>query len=135
MTPLWSNPFLLSRATALQAYLNAGLTLRLFSNTFTPTPASPRSAFTECTFTGYAPVSLAAAFGAPALVVDGQYQLTSVTLAFLCTSGPGQNIAGWYIDDGANMIGCQAFDSPFHISSGVSFDFLLKPQEISQSIL
>jgi len=134
-TPLLSDPLLQSRAGTLQTLLNSGHTLRLFQNAITPTPATPLSSFTECTFTGYASISLASAFGTPTQVTSGQWQTQAAPFTFSCTGGSAQTIYGWYVDDGTNMVMCQLLDSPFTISSGLQFVLQVAPQEISQSIL
>jgi hypothetical protein len=134
--PLYGNTFLAARANTLSAYLGgAGMTLRLFQNSFAPTPASPVAAFTESTFPGYNPVSLLGVWGTAQFVQDGQYQILSPIFTFNCTGGPGQNIWGWYITQIGLLIACQVFTSPTMIVSGGAFDFSLRPQEISQSIL
>lgn len=132
---LWSNPLLLARAGTLQALLNSGHKLHLFSNNFTPDPTTPISSFVECTFPGYVAIDLTGLFTGPTLVQNGQYQLTTGTLAFGCTGLPGQTIYGWWIDDGTNMKACQLLDTPFPITPGVDYLAILRPQEITQSIL
>lgn len=134
-TPLYSNPLLLARSTSLQTLLNSGHTLRLFVNNFIPTPSTPLSSFTEASFPGYAGISLAGQFAGPTLVQDGQYMLTTPVLTFACTGLPGQTIYGWYVDDGTNMVACQLLTTPFPITQGGTYPVLLRPQEISQSIL
>lgn len=132
---LFSNPFLLGRATTLRSFLNAGLHLRLFTNSLTPTPATPLSAFTEATFTGYASIPLSGQFGVPVLLTDGLWQIDSGVLTWSCTGGPGQTINGWYIDDGSQMLACQLLDTPIVLGSGGVYTLEIRPQEVTQSIL
>lgn len=133
--PLYSDFILNARAATLQTILNSGHTLHLFSNNFPPTPATPLSSFIECTFGGYVPLSLAGLFTGPTQVQPGQWQLDSGLLSFPCSMSPGQTIYGWWIDDGTNLVACQLIDAPFAIAPGLTYFLLLRPQEISQSIL
>ena len=132
---LFSNALLLARATTLRSFLNTGLNLRLFTNSLTPTPATPLSAFTEATFTGYTPLSLSGQFGPPILVTDGLWQIDSGVLTWSCTGGSGETINGWYLDDGTQMLACQLLDTPVVIGSGGVYTLEIRPQEIAQSIL
>lgn len=133
--PLWSDPFLLSRATTLQTLLNAGKTLRLFRNSFLPNPDTLLSAFQECTFPGYAAISLDGLITGPTALVPGMFQLDSGVLVFQSTGGPSQTIYGWYIDDGTHMFSCQLLDVAVTICAGGAYAVQLRPLEISQSVL
>lgn len=132
----WSNYLLDQRAGTLQSYLNGlGANLRLFSNVLVPTPASLLTDFVECNFPGYAAIPLNGLFGAPAFVIDGEWQIATGTLSFTCTGGPGQFVQGWWIDDGTNLIAAQNFSPAEFVGPGSPLQFSLRPQEISQSIL
>lgn len=134
--PLYGNQLLTTQASDLKSYLNVGVKhLRLFKNSFLPTPASLLSDFQECTFTGYSAKLLSNIFGNPTKVQDGQYQIDSGLQTFSCTGGLSQAIWGWYVDDGTFLLAAQVFASATTIVSGGVFSFSLRPQIISQSIL
>lgn len=136
--PLYGNTLLEARANSLAAIFN-GLstlyTLRLFQNIFLPTPATPLSSFVQSTFPGYAPIGLAGSFGSAVRVQDGQWEISSPIFGFGNTGSSSATVQGWYIDDGTNMVACQAFTTPVTITAGGTYTFQLRPQEISQSIL
>lgn len=132
-----SNALLLARATTLQALLNASHTLRLFQPPLNPTPGNVRADFmaVEATYNGYVPVSLVGQFpGAPVQVQVGMYQFASGTYTFVFNAGPAQTVAGWFIDDGANVKFSQLFPAPILMTVGVGFTLLVAPQEISRSL-
>lgn len=136
--PLYGNTLLQARANSLAALLNGvspAYNLRLFSNSFLPTPATPLSSFIESVFPGYSRFSLANQFGTAVFVGNGQYEIVSTIFQWGNTGSSSATVAGWYIDDGTNLIACQAFTTPITIAAGGTYGFQLKPQEISQSIL
>lgn len=134
--PCLGNQMCLDRCGTLATYLNGGgHKLKLFANNFLPTPASPIASFVEATFQGYLGVDLTNQFGAAAKVQDGQYQTSTPFFTFNCTGGAGQQIFGWWVDDGANMKLAQSFDAPITITPGSPYQLQIQPQEISQSIL
>ena len=89
--------------------LAEGATLRLFSNNFTPTPASVVADFTEATFSSYNAVDLTGIWGAPTQVVAGDYLHVTSFAEFTSDDGTGQQIYGWYITN----------DTPRVIHSGL----------------
>lgn len=134
-TPVLSNQMLADRAGTLATYLNTAHKLKLFQNNIAPTPATPLASFVEANFPGYIGIDLTNQFGAPSKVTDGQYQIATPFFTFTCSSGSGQVVYGWWIDDGTNQKMSQAFDTPVTIAPGSPYLLQIQPQEISQSIL
>lgn len=126
--PAASNYFLSARATTLQAYLNSGMTLRLFTDSgLTPTPATVLSDFTEATWSGYAPISLSSAFGSPAKIIDGEYEIQTGNLSWNGPSTGSQTVYGWYVTDGTGVIFSGAFSSAITMDSTVTLTLQLSP--------
>jgi hypothetical protein len=125
--PVASNYFLSARATTLQTLLNSGQTLRLFQNNFSPTPASVLASFTEASYSGYAGLSLSAAFGAPTKIVDGEYQIASANQTFNGPASGSQVVYGWYVSDGTGVQFSGLFSSPVTMDSTVTLTLVLSP--------
>lgn len=130
-----SNALLADRIASLRTLLNSGKTLRLFVNNFTPTPVNIRSDFTEASFVGYAGQSLSSDFAAGVKIIDGEYQSSSTTHTFSCTSGSSQTVYGWYIDDGTDVFLSNKFSAGIVMASGSSFTLQVKAQEWALSIV
>ena len=82
---------------ALEALLNLGLTLHLYTNDYTPVDGSVETNFTEATFPGYAPIDFTDASawstvaGAPT-----EASLPQQTFTANATVSPTQSIRGYY---------------------------------------
>jgi hypothetical protein len=125
----WARPIAVALLNALStrpaAALLATPTVKLY--TAGPTPVHPTNVvgdFTEATFTGYAAVVLGAWSGVVNLPnQDGQGIHQDATFTAGAIVGPGQNILGYWMDDGAgNFQGGEAFPAPIPIN--ILGDFL-----------
>lgn len=88
--------------------------IRLYSNNYTPIPASTLASFTEATFTGYSAVTLDPAdFATATITSDVAYSTNSVTPTYTCTGGGGQTIYGWYAEGATSgkVLAAQKFDT------------------------
>jgi len=106
--------------------------VRLFSNNFTPDPASVLGDFTEATFGGYAAVQVNSKFGSPYKVIDGEYQTDSSAFTFTQTTGANQLIYGWYLTwfDGSTtwVLKSAVLQTPWLMAVGGSLSITLSPQ-------
>lgn len=134
-TPVTSDPLLKERASALRKRLNAGCTLRLFTNDITPVAATPLAAFQEAAYDGYGPINLAGIWGPVARVQGGEWAFQGGPFSWHCTGGAGQVLRGWYIGDGVDLLFAQRFDASINLTSGRLFKFALQPQSWSLSLL
>jgi len=102
-----------------RTYLNTGKTLRLYTAiASTLSPATVLADLTEATFTGYAGVSLSAAFAAQTKIIDGQYGISTGNLSFACTGGSPQTVIGYYVSDGTGVIFAEQFPAGVVMSNG-----------------
>lgn len=80
--------------------------LRLFSNNFTPTLNSVYADFTECTFTGYASITISLFDPAGWYSQGAAVQYANPTGVF-STASPytvGEVVYGWYISEGVSPL-------------------------------
>lgn len=99
------------------------LTLRLFSNDYTPDNDSEAGDFTESTFGGYSAIAiLRSQMGPPAIVGHVAYTTRSTVPVFSCTSGSAQDCWGWYLtdDDDDTVVLAQRFDHLRTMAPGAS---------------
>jgi hypothetical protein len=94
--------------------------LALFQNNLTPVDGSVKADFTESTFTGYSPVSIArGAMGAPAIVANVAVCTLSTVPTFTCTAGSGQLAYGWFLwaFTANKVLAAQRFDAARNMSA------------------
>lgn len=110
LTPVLSETLVAALLAALNTRPGAALlatpTLHLYSSVSGPiSPASTVSQFTECTFTGYAAVTLSSFVGPILLPNNLGYGILGVG-NFLAGSvtPPGQSAVGYWIDDGSTAL-------------------------------
>lgn len=105
------------------------LTLRLFTNDFTPSSSSTSTSFTECTMTGYSAVTLSrSSWGTPAIVNGAAVSTYGGSISFSCTGGSGATCYGWYVLGGTHTTTCMMasrFDLPFVFTSGTTLNLTL----------
>jgi hypothetical protein len=112
-----SNTWVQDDINALRTVLNAGHTLRLFTNNaLTPTPATVLGTFTEATFPGYSGQILTGDFAASVKILDGEYQILSTVHVWGPPGSGSQTVYGWYIDDGVHVKLSFLFDVPIVMS-------------------
>jgi hypothetical protein len=110
--------------------LNTSVKLHLFSNDADITPATVIGDLTECTFPGYAAADLSGDFGGPVPIAPGEYQSQSSTFTFTCTGGGGQNVWGYWLDDGGTGIYfAESFSAPVNMLSGANLPLQFNLQE------
>jgi hypothetical protein len=76
------------------------LKLRLFQSNTTPTTSSVIGDFTECTFAGYAAVSLTG-WATPIVAAHDATMLADLKTFTRTSTGASQNIYGYYVTDNA----------------------------------
>jgi hypothetical protein len=97
--------------------LGTSVSIKLFSNNFTPSNQSILSDFTEADFTGYLAVATTG-YTAPAWVSNNAAVAYSLPLAAFNTASPytvGQTIYGYYLVSGTGspvLIGAERFLQP-----------------------
>jgi len=95
------------------------LTLKLYSNNYTPLATSTAANFTECTFTDYAAKTLSrASWTAPATNGSGKGETTYAEQEW--TAGSSQTIYGYYVVGATSgtLIWAQLFPTPRTPASG-----------------
>src|ERR1051326_837872 len=106
----------------LQMRLNKGgtlgnLTLKLYTNNHTPVVTDTSAAYTECSATGYAAVTLTGASWTGS-TSGGVADYTYPTVVFTFTAGLGQTIYGAYLVDQAGNVSAGLLDTPFAVPPG-----------------
>lgn len=106
----------------LQMRLNKGgslgnLTLKLYVNNHTPVVTDTAAAYTECTATGYAAVTLTGASWTGS-TTGGVADYTYPAVTFTFTAGLGQTIFGAYLVDQAGNVEAGLLDTAFAIPAG-----------------
>jgi len=99
--------------------VGGSMTLKLYSNDFTPLLASVVGDFTESTFTGYSARTLArSGWGAPATNAQGKGELQfSPDLTW--TAASSQTVQGYFVVDASNvMIFAEKFAQSRNLVSG-----------------
>lgn len=130
-----SNALLRKRSETFRTYLNSGMSLRLFANQFTPTPADKLASFVESGFPGYLRVNLDNQFQAPAKVKDGLYETKTLTQSFTCTGATNQVAWGWFITDGVDVLLSRPFIVGVEMAPGKSVELIIKVQTWAASML
>ncbi len=105
------------RCDAMRNWLNNGKRLRLFAAPMVLTPATALLAFTEATYDGYSAGVLDAKFNPCFRLAQGKWRTLSDVLTFTADSG-AQDIYGWYITGGTDLVCSRAFDSPHVMAPG-----------------
>jgi len=121
----------LTGLNAMSAATSGGK-VKLFKNNFSPTPDSVAGDFTECDFSGYAPINMSAFGTAYIDSISGQYVADSVAKTFLATSASpfvANTVYGYFITDGTglNLLGFEKFATPIPVAvpaAGVSADIV-----------
>jgi hypothetical protein len=95
------------------------LTLRLYSNNYTPVEASTYASFTEATFTGYSAAALTA--GSWTITAADPSTAAYPQVTFTSTAGSqNQNIYGYYVTraTGPEVVFAELFtDGPYNIAN------------------
>lgn len=95
------------------------LTLRLYSNNYTPVEASTNASFTEATFTGYSAASLTA--GSWTITAADPSTAAYPQVTFTSSAGSqNQNIYGYYVTraTGPEVVFAELFtDGPYNIAN------------------
>lgn len=95
------------------------LTLRLYSNNYTPIEASTYASFTEATFTGYSAAALTA--GSWTITAADPSTAAYPQVTFTSTAGSqNQNIYGYYVTraTGPEVVFAELFtDGPYNIAN------------------
>jgi hypothetical protein len=95
--------------------------VELFKNDYTPVVGSVETDFTPATFTGYAPITIAAAdWSMPTVVANVGQVDTDTVPEFVCTGGAAETVYGWFLRGATSDIvhAAQRFDSPRVMSNG-----------------
>ncbi len=79
------------------------LTMHLYSNNHTPTPADVIGAYTEAAFGGYAAVALSSPW-TPGAIVGNAIPIVAAAAVFTQSSGPNDTVYGYYLTDAANNL-------------------------------
>lgn len=92
---------------------DANVVYRLFANNVTPDRSTTLGSFTECSFSGYAAVTLTRSDFSLTGVVAHVGGIQALPVAFLNSSGTNQSAYGYYVTDSGNTILLKAarFDS------------------------
>jgi hypothetical protein len=115
--------------------LNAASYLGVFSNNYTPTPASVWADLTEATFSGYGRINLAGLWGSSGAIMDGEYKSDLPAQTFTGT-GSSQTVYGWFVIDATPHLWlAQNFPAPISVTSGVNFSIALQLQNWALSIV
>lgn len=104
---------------AYRAVLNLG-SVRLFQNNYIPVHTTVPADLTECSFTGYAPVSTPS-FGAAFLNGSGSAEIDSTLCSWTFTAGAGSTVVyGLYVLNaaGTKVLAISRFGSPITLTPG-----------------
>lgn len=88
---------------ASSVWTTTALKLHLFSSNTTPTTSSVLADFTECTFAGYAAISMTG-WAAPSVAAHVAKMLAAVKTFTRSTTGAAQNVYGYYVTDNGSTI-------------------------------
>ena len=131
-----SEALLRSRSEASRALLSTADALHLFSNSFDPSSATPLSAFIECSFAGYAPISLVGKFPTPAeKIKSGVWGFTSAVLTFTPTAASLEKARGFWVQKGSDWLVCGVFPSPVTIAAFTPIPLWVRLEEWALSLL
>lgn len=123
-----SDVFLQARALELYNRLISHGRAHLFTNNFTPTPASNYANFVEANFAGYSWVSLTPFLYLPRQVVPGLWQIDCDEISITSVGAPVNIIYGIYVDDGTSVVYSRMFPGGITVTTGISITFAIAPQ-------
>jgi hypothetical protein len=116
-----------THAGTLQSWLN-GLTLHLYQNNKVPAVGDTLSAYTECTFDGYAAQAVAT-WGAPTLDANNNDQYSATDVTFNMTGSVTPNtVYGYYLTDGSgNLVLAENNGAPFSMAAS-GYQYIVSPR-------
>jgi len=108
--------------------------LRLFKNSFVPSPASLNGDFIEANFSGYAPQSLHNLFPAPVKQEDGFYATSTPSLVFSNSGVFDATVYGCWVSLPGGWCFASLFPTPALIGAGQTFPLTVTWQGIDLSV-
>lgn len=98
----------------LRRVVGVGLKYHLYVNNHAPGVSTTLASLTEATYSGYAPILVAAADWTVSAVAGHVGDLEAMPIAFLNSSGVSRSAYGYYVTDNTNtqLVCAASFDEP-----------------------
>ena len=106
---------------SLQRLIGPGLLYHIFTNDHNVTLTDTLASFTEATYSGYAPINVAAAAWSMTSVTNHLGGIAAPTIAFFNISGSSYKAFGFFVTDttGAQLVAASRFDdAPITVAPG-----------------